>query len=66
MEDFVEYRNEQIDKQREKTGKDPKYDPEEEKNKWTGAEITDLPFGYVDIEFIDGFSKFLKGNNQKM
>lgn len=50
MADFVDERKEEIDEYKEKHNKDPAYDPEdEEKNRMSGAEISDFPFDFVDV-----------------
>lgn len=68
MADYTEERDEEIEKYREKhDNKDPTYDPaDEEKNKINGAEISSVPFEYVDVQFIEKFAKFIKGNSQRM
>lgn len=66
VEDFKEEREEEAEEYREKHNKDPAYDPEEDKNKMTEAEISGVPLEFVDIQFIEKFSKFIKGNSQRM
>lgn len=49
VEDFKEEREEEVEEYREKHNKDPAYDPEEDKNKMSEAEISGIPLEYVDI-----------------
>ncbi len=66
VEDFNEEREEEKEEYVQKHNKDPAYDPEEDKNKMSEAEISGIPLEYVDIQFIEKFGKFIKGNSQRM
>lgn len=62
---FEEQREEDMQKEIEKSKKGvAKYDPEDEKNKNTEAEIENLPCKFVDMKFVDQFKSFVTGKSK--